>query len=371
MAWNDIIGQTRVKSLLERLWESGRMPHAMLFHGPAGSGKDAIAIELARTLNCERGAWEPCGVCQSCARMAALRHPRFRMVFALPSKPQEKTPTDKFSDAEMEEFNRQIELKAENPYHRFAMGKAAGIKISSIRDVKQESAFRGARGGRTVVLISEAERMNDSAANALLKTLEEPTGDLLLILTTSKRDALLPTILSRCQQIRFDLLHLNELRDGLQRLFDIPEEKAAHAALLANGSVAEALELSSEEMLIPRPEIYEYLKDVYKGAPTQLMKRVKKYAEVEDKKALALFLNGVAGWFRDVLVVHEGAPERIRSTDLRVPIEKFAASFPDARCEEAVEAIETTIEMIQKNVHLVTALIVVSHRSRRCMTPGA
>jgi hypothetical protein len=101
------------------------------------------------------------------------------------------------------------------------------------------------------------------------------------------------------------------------------------------------------------------------------MKRIKKYADIEDKKALALFLNGVAGWFRDVLAVQEGCPERIRSTDLREPIVKFASSFPDARCEEAISAIETTIEMIQKNVHLVTALIVVSHKIRRCMTPGA
>ena len=213
--------------------------------------------------------------------------------------------------------------------------------------------------------------MNEPASNALLKTLEEPSGDLLLILTTAKRDALLATIRSRCQQIRFDMLHVDVLQEGLVRLFHIPAEKAAQAALLANGNVIEALDLASGGLLIPRAELREYLLDVYKGTPLQLMKRIKTYTDIEDKKVLTVFLTGLAGWFRDVLAVHEGSPELIRNTDLRVPIQQFAERFPDARCAEAIEAIETTIEMIQKNVHLVTALIVLSHRLRHCIAPGA
>ncbi|MBL0176496.1 MAG: AAA family ATPase [Ignavibacteria bacterium] len=369
MAWNGIIGQERVKSLLKQLWERGRLPHAMLFHGPEGAGKDAVAIELARVLNCEGGAWEACGVCQSCLRIEQLRHPRLRLVFALPSKPEESTAIDKFSEAELAEMNRQIDAKAENPYCRFAMPKASGIKISSIRDVRHESAFRSAAAGRSVVLISEADRMNNAASNALLKTLEEPTGDTMLILTTAKREAMLPTILSRCQQVRFDPLAESDIAEGIVRLFDVPPEKAVSAAQLANGSVTEALSIAGGEAAIPRETIRLFLRAVCQGKPAMLMEHIRKIADVDDKKAVALFLVSVASWFRDVLAVQEGAEDRIRNTDLGKPIMDFAGHFPDVRCSEAVDAIETAIDMIIKNVHLVTILIVLSHRLRRCIMP--
>lgn len=366
---SDIVGQQRVLALLKTLFERGRLPHALLFHGPDGSGKEAVAIELARSLNCERGTWEACGACASCEKMRTLQHPRFHLVFPMPSKDDESTAIDKFKDDELAEYREQIESKAANPYHRLAMAKAQGIKISSIRDIRHASAFRAGAGGRTVVLICEADRMNANAANALLKTLEEPTGDLLLVLSTAKRDALLPTIVSRCQQLRFDPLATPDIEAALQRVPEADPDRIPVAARLAAGSYRLALELATDTGLIDRTELRTFLLAVVRNDPVELMQRISKFGAREDRRALLAFLAGLAGWFRDVLAVQAGFREGIINSDLEESIVKFTSHYDATNAGEAIAAIEDVVEMLQKNVHVTTLLIVLAQRLRRAIHP--
>ncbi|MDH7516436.1 MAG: DNA polymerase III subunit delta' [Bacteroidota bacterium] len=356
-----------MKRLLRGLWQAGRLPHAFLFFGPAGVGKEAAAIELARTLNCSRGEWDACGECPDCRQMATLRHPRLKLVFPLPAKENEKTAIDRLSESELEQMNEQIDAKAADPYHRIEIPKAQGIKISSIRDIRRESAFKASTHGRTVVVICEADRMNPHAANALLKTLEEPDGGMLLILTTAKRDALLPTITSRCQHVRFDPLSEDQIAKALVRRYGTTPEAAATAARVAGGNLREAVSLATGGSMIPRSEIVEFLRAIFRMEPIGLMKRIESYAATEDRRAVMAFLTGIAGWFRDVLALHEGTREQVRNTDLMEPLEKFAEHFPRLRCSDAIDAVEEAIDHITRNAHLTTVLIVLSHRIRRCM----
>lgn len=369
MSWDQIIGQQRVKQLLRGMCESGRLPHALLFHGPEGTGKDAAALMLARALNCREGVFDPCGRCPSCQSMQRLRHPRLKLVFPLVSKADEDSAVDKLSDEELEEINAQIDAKAENPYHHMRMAKAAGIKISSVRDIRREAAFRAGTDGRTVVLISDADRMNSNAANALLKTLEEPTGDLLLILTTARKDSLLPTIISRCQLLRFEPLQERDIHDALLRRPDISKEEAGAAAQLSGGSFGLALQLALEGGLIKREEVLAYLRAIVAGNPNKLMERIQTILAEDDKQTLVRFLVVVATWFRDVLAVQSGAAERVLNADFREPIRKFAEHYPDADCSRAVDEIAYFIDLVHKNVHLVNLMIVLSKRLRRCIIP--
>ena len=368
MSWDSVLGQQRVKHLLRSQFDSGRIPHAMLFHGPEGTGKDAAAIMLARALNCREGGFEPCGRCPDCQTTAALRHPRLKLVFPMPSKPDEDSAVDKFSEAEIEELNAQIDAKADNPYHHLGMSKAAGIKISSIRDIRRAASFRAEGRGRTVVILSGADRMNSSAANALLKTLEEPSGDLLLILTTARKEALLPTIISRCQLLRFDPLREDEIREALSRQPDIDPADAHTAAQLAGGSYGLALQLLRDGGLIRREEVLDYLRAVVTANPQKLMERIQAVLSVDDRQALIRFLVAVGGWFRDVLAVQSGAADRLLSTDFRDSITRFAEHYPDTDCSRAIDEIERCIDLVGKNVHLVNLMIVLSQRLRRCIT---
>jgi DNA polymerase-3 subunit delta' len=221
-----------------------------------------------------------------------------------------------------------------------------------------------------VVLICEADLMNVSAANALLKTLEEPSGELLLLLTTSRKDALLPTIISRCQSIRFDPLTEVDIRDGLLRERDVERDQIEAASHLAAGSYAAALDMAREGGLISREEVLAYVRDVVLNNPIKLFDRIQDILGREDRQTLGRFLISVASWFRDVSALHEGAGHLINA-DLSDSLEKFAVHYPDADCSRAIDEIEEVIALLRKNVHLATVMIVLSHRLRRCIIPPA
>jgi DNA polymerase-3 subunit delta' len=302
--------------------------------------------------------------------MSSLRHQRLKLIFPMPSKADEDSAIDKLSADEIEEMNEQIDAKAENPYHHISMSKAAGIKISSVRDIRREAAFRSGEGGRTVVLISDADRMNSSAANALLKTLEEPTGDLQLILTTARKDALLPTIISRCQLLRFDILSEEVIAAALKRHPDIRPEDADTAAQLSGGSYGLALQMAREGGLVKREEVLAYLRAVVMYNPQKLMDRIQNILGQDDREAFIRFLMVVGGWFRDVLAVREGADDRLINTDFREPITRFAEHYPEADCSRAIDEIERCVDLVPKNVHLVNLMIVLSQRLRSCIAPA-
>lgn len=214
MSWDNVIGQHRVKNLLKEILSSGRIPNALLLEGPDGVGKDAMAIELAKTLNCERSKTEPCNQCPSCRQANSLQHPNIHLVFPLPrgeSETKGNGPLDKLDEKTIKKIREEISLKAHDPYHRIALPKAQVIKISSIREVIREQSLSLYQHGCRVVIVMQAEELGTESANALLKVLEEPTPGTLFILTTSKRSALLPTIISRCQLLRFGLLSEQEI----------------------------------------------------------------------------------------------------------------------------------------------------------------
>lgn len=118
MSWNSIIGQERVKSLLKRILQSKQIAHAYLFYGPEGIGKDAIAIEFAKILNCSAAGEEACEVCSSCQKMKTLQHPNLKMIFALPVGKGERTgdnPFEVLTENQIVEVREQIQRKAADP----------------------------------------------------------------------------------------------------------------------------------------------------------------------------------------------------------------------------------------------------------------
>jgi len=285
----------------------------------------------------------------------------------MPSKTDESNPIDKFNPQELEAYNEQIDIEAANKYRLLAMENAAGTKVSSIREIKREASYRTSGTGRAVSILSRAELMNQSASNALLKTLEEPSGEMLLILTTSKREALLPTILSRCQHVRFDPLTEPDMIEGLRRLVDV-DETARLAVQLANGNFRDALSIAVDGNPFDRKEIVYYLHSLTVYRPIRIMEHLARYTARDDRATLFTFLSILQSWFRDVFSLLEGN-NAIRNVDLRENLEKFATYFPDTQCQKAIDEIENVVDMLRKNVHLTTAMIVLSQRLRRCIMP--
>lgn len=206
-AWEDVYGHAAVIRRLRRLTAARRLPHALLFSGPEGVGKRRAARVLARTLLCASGSDAPCGHCDACRTTAAGVHPDY--------------------------FETAPETRGKS---------AAMIRTDAVREILTAASGAPVSAERRIILIDGAERMNETAANRLLKTLEEPAGEVLFILVTSAYDAVLPTVRSRAVRVAFGMLTPEEIEAALAARGAAAD--AAAIAALADGSLGRAYALA-------------------------------------------------------------------------------------------------------------------------------
>src|SRR5687768_13866869 len=191
--FEQLVGNDRVKRLLMRTLESGRLPGALLFTGEEGVGKKLFAVELARALNCPKPKNnQGCGECGPCKRAANFNYP---------------------SASEAEDFKAII--WSDHPDLGLVVAPKRLLVVEQMRQIEREANFRPYEGKARFFLVEEAHKLNDPSANALLKVLEEPPHTSHIILMTSRPAMLLPTIRSRCQMIRFSPLAAEEIETHL------------------------------------------------------------------------------------------------------------------------------------------------------------
>jgi DNA polymerase III subunit delta' len=356
--WPRVVGQHRVKQTLLAALRTNRLAHAYLFHGPEGVGKDAMAIELARVMHCEQGGEEACGVCPSCRKAASLQHPDIHLVTALPvgrSEDAEDGPLDKLPASDMGEIRDEIAAKASDPYHRMIIPRATIIKINSIREVRRVASMSTYDSHRRVFIISQADSMGDAAANTLLKTLEEPSGDTMFILTTAHRDALPETILSRCQQVRFDVLAEQEIAEALAQRQGIDQQQASLIARLAHGSYARAIDLLQTDLNTERDAVVAFLLDVVMGKNDSVADAVDELAQTKDRERVARFLTLMLLWFRDALVLQHGAD--VINVDQEPRIQKFINKYPNSDLHQILADIERALSLLDRNIYIKLVLL--------------
>ena len=368
VVWPRVIGQRRVKETLLAARRSGRLPHAYLFHGAEGVGKDAAALELARVLRCEQGGEEACGECSSCVRMATMQHPDVHLIIPLPRGSQEKDddgPLAKLTEGDVRSVQEQLRLKGADPYHRIRIPRANVIKINSIREIRRESSMSTSDHRTRVFIISGADAMNDAASNTLLKTLEEPPGDTMFILTTSRREALLPTILSRCQNVRFDPLTEEEIRAALVGRGHLEGTQASLLARLAGGSYTRALELSESDMMGQRAEVVDFIRKALGGKTLDLVELVERMAETKERDVHVRFLTLMLLWFRDALVLGHGA--EVINIDQITELKSFVSSFPGADLTRVLEDVEKAISLVDRYAYIKLVLAQLAVRIRNAV----
>ncbi len=362
MSWTRVIGQRRVKSLLTRSLETERIAHAYLFFGREGFGTDAIALEFAKTLNCTAGKLEACDQCSSCKRADTFRHPNIKFVVALPVGKGEKQGDDPvaiLTDDQIEAVREELRLKALDPYYRVEIPKGTFIKINSIRDIKRESSFTQFEGGRKVFIISGADQMNPEASNSLLKTLEEPLADTVLLLTTTDKERLLPTIISRCQLVQCDPLSDDELASALVEREGTDPAQARVVSRLAEGSFSAARDLLSKDMVQDRAVVVDYLRMVVGGQRVRLSMLIDELIAEHDKFGIERWLKLLHAWLREALIRREG-DIRLSEDSEQISIDNFVRKFPRADLFGAQTAVEAAIAHLRKNVYLPLLLTAMS-----------
>ncbi|MBN1561822.1 DNA polymerase III subunit delta' [candidate division KSB1 bacterium] len=354
MSFADVIGQHHAKGILHRTIVNERVSHAYLFSGAAGVGKEALAIEFAKALFCSGEGEKPCDECSSCRRVRSFQHPDF--VFVFPS-----------SAKTVEEERAILDSVMENPYSRNKPWATPTIGIEQIREIRHAATLRPMEG-RRVVIVAEADKMTIPAANSLLKILEEPPETMYLILTASQVSSLLPTILSRCQEIRFGPLPDNEIEWALIEKKAVDPVRAQLISRVSQGSYAHALEWLRESFSERRENVIEFLRFCLKDPRSQI-ELVEQLVRDYDKKIIKEILSLSLMWFRDALILAESpaSVNHLVNIDQLETVKKFVGAFESIDYHQVFIDIENSIQMIEKNIQINLILIVLMIKLRQAL----
>ncbi len=236
---------------------SDTLPAAILFSGPEGSGKELAAMHLAALLECRDQA--ACGACPACGAISSLEHPDVHLVYPVPSADREKSvPVI-------------IESRREDFLARGEFGnRARSTGIEQIREVMDRISRQPFSGPRSVVIVMEAHMATIEAQNAFLRVLEEPPGSSVIILVTERTDLLLPTIISRCSEVRFDPLPDGVTAQFLETFLSVEKVEAARIAAIAGGNLQRASRLLDERFLGLRRDAAAMVSLVLEGKARRL-----------------------------------------------------------------------------------------------------
>ncbi|MES2133869.1 MAG: DNA polymerase III subunit delta' [Bacteroidota bacterium] len=241
MFFKDIIGQAEVKEKLLHMLKDNRVPHALLFSGPEGSGNLPAAFAFIQYVFCiDKQENDSCGKCPSCLKTAKLAHPDMHLVFPISKSKHVRTSNDL-----VKEFR---ETFLETPYMSLndwfsslnSENKQPLIPADEANDILKKLSYTSYEGGYKVMVIWQPEKMNTESANKLLKILEEPPEKTLFVLVCNHPEQLLATIISRVQQILFYQLSPQDITEGLVQQYQCDPKAAKQAAMLSDGSYREA-----------------------------------------------------------------------------------------------------------------------------------
>ncbi len=349
MPFSDLIGHEPVVRVLQGAIRGGKVAHAYLFLGPEGVGKTTTAHLFAKALNCERAEADCCDACESCRRADADNHPNLHLM-------------------------------------TLAGGKER-VSIEQVRALQHEVALKASGGGRRVFILPEAEKMSIQAANAVLKTLEEPPPSVTIILISANPSELLPTVYSRCQTIRFAPTTREQIRQALQERFSVPEEEARFLAAYSNGRPGIALRMARDSAALDhRSEMLSLLEQfarsdsigafrLAEGIRTLVPssggddpedepdeesdgKRKKKGGS---RAQIAASLDIAQAWFRDLLAIKESCDEEvILNADRMDSLREAASRFTADQIRRGIAAAAEAKHRIGRNANPQLALEVMA-----------
>ena len=338
--WDEVIGHEENKKFLQRLLNGSQHPHALLFYGADGIGKKFLAQHFVRSLLClQRQGTEPCGSCEACRLLnfatGNFAHPDFLQV-------------------------------APDPDSKLRM-----IKTEQLHDLLAQAAFGPTLGKHKVCLIDEAETMNVEAANAFLKLLEEPPAGWMFILIAANKNKLLPTILSRVVQVRFNPLVPTETEEILRRQGAAPAE-AKLLARLGHGSLGWVQHYTRPEILSLRPVVLEYLERVPFTAPMAYLQELKYYdnplaqGPFKEGQTLELFCELLQGLLRDMLFLKLALPAQIMNCDVEDKLQTLAAKWPETAIPGAVRAAGEAASQVAARTNQKTVLELLTFTLNEC-----
>ena len=328
-----IIGHHWAVAFLQQSLRGERASHAYLISGPAQIGKALLALRLAQSLNCEVSTSEPCLQCRSCRRIERGNHPDVRIA-GMAAQARGLKPED--------------------------AAKQRDLKIDTVREWLADVNLKPYEGRRRVFILHDAERLNESAANAMLKTLEEPPPFATLILVANTSGDLLPTIVSRCQPIKLRPIPRSQIETALRSQHNLADGEAALLAAWSGGRYGWAVQMiANPDLLAAQQEQLEQLVSLAQQSRAEGFRwaeeRAKEYRGGE-QAAVFQSLTLWQTWWRDLLLIAGGCPSEITHVDQRSELERLARAYQLGDLRDFLAQLDQTAQQLRENVNPQLAL---------------
>lgn len=349
--WTGIYGHHHNREVLDRIIHTSKIPHALLFVGKQGVGKEFFAIRLAQLINKKSGPIE-----QQQKIISGLAHfnePFIKYIFALPrgkNETDDSSPYEKLNFDELEEIKDELNKKILNPYYHIQLAKANNIKVSSIRDINKFLSLQFDLSYYRFVLISDAHMMNETSQNALLKNLEEPPEKVIFILTTQYPELLRETIKSRCWSLYFSPLTISDLSKILVGYFSVEKDLAEEVSVFSDGSVTTANQLIDHDFRALKSKTISFLRYSLGKKFHSAYSEVSSLLREGDVSSLKLFIQMIITWLND-LQRHRTSGEDFFYTDYKETLEKFNYKFPKSNIHDLVFKLDYLSSLVEKNIN--------------------
>lgn len=311
--FSEIVGHEQIIEHLQNAIEADKVSHAYILNGPDKAGKMMLAKAFAQTLQCEEGGIEPCMECHSCKQAMSGNQPDI------------------------------IYVRHEKPNT---------ISVDDIRtQINNDIVVKPYSSKRKIYIVDEAEKMNQQAQNALLKTIEEPPAYAVLLLLTTNADTFLPTILSRCVRLNLKAVRDEQIKDFLMKKHQLPDYQADVCVAFAQGNVGKAIQLASSdsfnELKSAALQLLKRLDEIELYEMTEAVKQISEYKlEINDYFDLMMI------WYRDILYFKAtNDVNRLVFKDEVYDIKKQAAKSSYQGIETIIEALEKAKLRLNANVN--------------------
>lgn len=373
MNFNITVAQPKVWNLLSRIVNNDKVGNAYLFAGPAGAGKEAMAIEYGALINKQFFEGDEQTADSNYHLFKSLQHELLTLVFPLPtgaSKKENGNPLDSLKANDLELLKEIIEKKAIDPFQKIILPNATRILINSIRVLRKSLYLKSDDIGRKIVIIFDAHLLSAGqmeSANALLKILEEPPANTTIILVTDSKEQLLPTILSRCQQIDFPPLDKITVKNYLLNK-NTEDDFAEIVSELSRGDMRKALAIcqkTPEELMNALNALSEVVLDENSTEWRKFIEENSKLVRT-DQSLFQFNLFLLQNWFKSVNHLKHGIENELHHPQLLDKMNQFNLEFPNANLKQINILIEDTIEAVGKNLYMsltLTNLLINIHKN--------